>query len=274
MAALSNILPITILGFFCLIVLIVLAYYSWKRAFLRSANTQLENPEYEVEEIPGTTDFVMVGRKGHSKKKVKKPKLWEIWVSSFGERPVHERKLSSGSSLSDLLSSKDVGYWAELKPMNVTYVKNPNKAHIPPIPIPTFIAEPSTVQIPGPTTITVDGSVLMGDLANSSQYSLPQPPSREILPRHTPGPYPTEALALEVAGSSKRQKHESISGYDKSTIEAVQVSILIAMPQRPIPVRRHTTESTGPLELGVANVPLGHSAPRWAARQSIRPPAQ
>ena len=78
-------------------------------------NTQLENPEYEVEEIPGTTDFVMVGRKGHAKKKVKKPKLWEIWVSNFGGKPTHERKMSSGSSFSDLSSSKHVGYWAGLK---------------------------------------------------------------------------------------------------------------------------------------------------------------
>ena len=112
MAALTNILPITFLGSFCFIVLIALTYYSWKRASLRQPNTQLENPEYEVEEIPGTTDFVMVGRKGHSKKKVKKPKLLEIWVSG---RPTHERKVSSGSSFSDLSLSKNAGYWAELK---------------------------------------------------------------------------------------------------------------------------------------------------------------
>ena len=75
----------------------------------------LGNPEYEVEEIPGTTDFVMVGRKGHRKKKVKKPKLWEIWVSSFSGRPTHERKLSSGSSFSDLSADNGAGRWAELK---------------------------------------------------------------------------------------------------------------------------------------------------------------
>lgn len=115
MAPLSNILPITILGSFCFTVLFVLLYCAWKRAFHRRADTQLENPEYEVEEIPGTTDFVMVGRRGHSKKRVKKPKLWEIWISGFGGSPSHERKMSSGSSFSDLSLSKDVGHWAELK---------------------------------------------------------------------------------------------------------------------------------------------------------------
>ena len=115
MVPLTDILPVTLLGSFCLVVLIVLSYCSWKRAFSQRTNTQLENPEYEVEEIPGTTDFVMVGRRGHSKKKVKKPKLWEIWISGFGGRPIHLRKTSSGSSFSDLSSSNDVGYWAELK---------------------------------------------------------------------------------------------------------------------------------------------------------------
>ena len=115
MAALTNILPTTLLGSFCFIVLVVLARYSWKRASHRRLNTQLENPEYEVEEIPGTTDFVMVGRKGHTKRKVKKPKLWEVWISAFGGRSMHERKASSGSSFSDLSMSKNVGYWAELK---------------------------------------------------------------------------------------------------------------------------------------------------------------
>jgi len=115
MAVLTNILPVTILGSFCFIILIVLLYYSWKRVTSQRANTQLENPEYEVEEIPGTTDFVMVGRRGHTKRKVKKPKLWEVWVSAFGGRPTHERKMSSGSSFSDLSLDEDIGYWAELK---------------------------------------------------------------------------------------------------------------------------------------------------------------
>lgn len=273
MAPLSSILPITILGSFCFIVLFVLLYCAWKRAFHRRTDTQLENPEFEVEEIPGTTDFVMVGRRGHSKKRVKKPKLWEICISGFGGSPSHDRKMSSGSSFSDLSLSKDVGYWAEFKPMNVTYVKNPSKTHVPPMP--TLTSDPSTGQVFGPTAITMDGSTLTRDLVNSSQSSLLQPPSRDIPPRPTPGPPPAGTLATEIAErTSKRQKHESMSGYDKSTIEAVQVSILIAMPQRPVPTRRHTTESAGPLELGVANVPLGHTAPRWAARQSIRPPPQ
>jgi len=156
--------------------------------------------------------------------------------------------------------------------MTVTYVKNPNKTHIQPIP--TFI-DLSTGQFSGPTTITVDGNALIRDLANSSQSSLPQPPSRDIPPRPIPGPPPAEALAAEITEwSSKRRKHESMSGYDKSTIEAVQVSILIAMPQRPTTTRRHTTESAGPLELGTVSIPLGHSAPGWAVRQSIRPPPQ
>jgi hypothetical protein len=115
MAVLTNILPITILGSLCFIILIVLSYYSWKRAASRRADTQLDNPEYEVEEIPGTTDFVMVGRRGDTKKKVKKPKLWEVWVSALAGRPTHERKMSSGSSFSDLSLDKDIGYWAELK---------------------------------------------------------------------------------------------------------------------------------------------------------------
>jgi hypothetical protein len=115
MAVLANILPTTLIGSCCLVIFIVLAYYSWKRASRRRLNTRLENPEYEIEEIPGTTDFVMVGRKGHAKKKVKKPKLWEIWVPNFGRKSTHERKTSSGSSFSDLSFSKNVGYWAELK---------------------------------------------------------------------------------------------------------------------------------------------------------------
>jgi hypothetical protein len=112
MNILANVLPITFLGSFCLLVLIVLAYYSWRRSLSRQTNTQLENPEYEVEEIPGTTDFVMVGRKGHSKRKVKKPKLCEIWVSGS---PTHGRKVSSGSSFSDFSLNKDGGHWAEFK---------------------------------------------------------------------------------------------------------------------------------------------------------------
>jgi len=273
MAALSDILPITFLSSFFIIVLVVLAYYSWKRASPRQLHTQLENPEYEVEEIPGTTDFVMVGRKGHAKKKVKKPKLWEIWVSNFGGRPTHERKTSSGSSLSDLSLNKNVGHWAELKPMTVTYVKNPDKTHIPPVP--AFTTGPLPCQVSGPTTITVDGYALIRDLVNSSQSSLLQPPFRDNPPRPIPGPPPTETPATElVDGTSKRQNRESASGYDKSTIEAVQVSTLIVMPQRPASTHRHATGSAAPLELGVVNIPLGPSAPRWAARQSIRPPPQ
>lgn len=115
MAALANILPLTFLGTFCFLVLVLLAFYCWKRTFPQQANAELENPDYEVEEIPGTTDFVMVGRRGQRKRKIKKPKLWDVWVSNFGARPAHERKPSSGSSISDLSSSEDVGHWAELK---------------------------------------------------------------------------------------------------------------------------------------------------------------
>ena len=115
MAALANILPLTFLGSFCLLVLILLAYFCWRKTRSRRARPHLENPEYEVEEIPGTNDFVMVGRKGHRKRKVKKPKLWDIWVLNFGRGPVHERKPSSGSSFSDLSMSKDTGLWADLK---------------------------------------------------------------------------------------------------------------------------------------------------------------
>ena len=115
MAPLSNILPITFLGSFCFIVILLAAYYCWRRAFVQRANTQLENPEYEVEEIPGTTDFVMVGRRGQGKKRVKKPKLWDIWVSNFRGMSGHGRKPSSGSSFSNISLSDDAGYWAEFK---------------------------------------------------------------------------------------------------------------------------------------------------------------
>jgi len=156
--------------------------------------------------------------------------------------------------------------------MTVTYVKNPNKA-IPLIPIPP--AHPSTGPIPDPTAITVDGNALMRDLPNSSQSSLSQPPSRDIPPRPIPGPPPAETLAAEIAArTSRHDKRVSTGVYDKSTIEAVQVSVLISMPQRQTPTNHHTTESAGPLELGVVHIPLGHSAPKWAARRSIRPPPQ
>jgi hypothetical protein len=112
MNILANVLPITFLGSFCLLVLIVLAYYSWRRSSPVRRTPSSRTPEYEVEEIPGTTDFVMVGRKGHSKKKVKKPKLCEIWVSGS---PTHGRKVSSGSSFSDFSLNKDGGHWAEFK---------------------------------------------------------------------------------------------------------------------------------------------------------------
>jgi hypothetical protein len=114
-AALSNILPITFLSSFCFLVLAFLTYYCWRRAFPRRVGRDLENSEYEVEEIPGTTDFVMVGRKGHRKKKIKKPKLWDIWISNFSGRPTYERKMSSGSSFSGLSVGSDVGHWEELK---------------------------------------------------------------------------------------------------------------------------------------------------------------
>ena len=157
--------------------------------------------------------------------------------------------------------------------MAVTYVKNPEKAQIPPVP--SFAAEPLYGQAFGPTTIRVNGGDLMRDLVNPSQSSLLQPPSRDIPPRPIPTPPPTEALAAEVTQrTSKRRKHESVGGYDKSTIEGVQVSVLIAMPQRSTSTRRHTLEFAGPIELGVVNIPLGHSAPRWAARHSIHPPPQ
>ena len=156
--------------------------------------------------------------------------------------------------------------------MSVTYVKNLNKTHIPPIPIPST---PLIGEIPEPTTITMDGNALMRGLLNSSQLSLSQPPSRDVPPRRTPGPPPAEALATEPAsGMSTRKNRESVSGYDKSAIEAVQVSVLIAMPQRPTFTRRHTPESAGPLELGVAHIPLGHPALKWAARRSMRLPPQ
>ena len=154
------------------------------------------------------------------------------------------------------------------QPITVTYVKNPNKTHIP------STARPSIDPVPEQNTIIMDDSTLIRDLLNPSQTSLSQPPSRDIPPGPTPGPPPVDTLAMELASrTSNRKKHESVGGYDKSAIEAVQVSILIAMPQRPA-TRRHATESAGPLELGVVHVPLGHSAPRWAARQSIHPPPQ
>lgn len=113
MAVLANILPITFLGSFSFLVLTLFGYHYWRKgAPTQRAGSDLENPEYEVEEIPGTTDFVMVGRRGHRKKRVKKPKLWDISVFNFGGRPTHERKLSSGSSFSDF---SDAGRWAEFK---------------------------------------------------------------------------------------------------------------------------------------------------------------
>lgn len=115
MVTLANILPITFLGSFSLLVILLIAYHCWKRGFPQRVGPNLENPEYEVEEIPGTTDFVMVGRKGDRKRKIKKPKLWDVWAPNPGGRVVHERKPSSGSSVSDLSMSKVAGYWAELK---------------------------------------------------------------------------------------------------------------------------------------------------------------
>lgn len=154
--------------------------------------------------------------------------------------------------------------------MSVTYVKNPNKTHAPPIPSSSL---PPLGQIPEPTTITIDGNALMRGLPNSSQSSLSPPPSRDVPPRPIPGPPLPDNLAAEIASRmSKRKKHESMGRYDKSTIEAVQVSVLITMPQRPTSTSRHTPEPAGPLELGVVHIPLGQSAPKWAARQSIRPP--
>ena len=115
MAALSNILPIVSLGSCCIFLLVLFGCRCWRRASRLRPDVEAGNPDYEVEEIPGTTDFVMVGRKGHRKKKVKKPKLWDIWAPNPGRRPAHERKLSSGSSLSDFSLGEDVGNWAELK---------------------------------------------------------------------------------------------------------------------------------------------------------------
>lgn len=147
--------------------------------------------------------------------------------------------------------------------MTVTYVKNPEKAHTPPIPIPP--TRPSMGSGSEPITITTDDNTLMRGLPNSSQSSLSQPPSRDTPPDPTPGPPLVEALATGLASrTSKHKRHENTSGYDKSTIEAVQVSVLVAMPQQPTSTR-HTTESPGPLELGVVHIPLGHSTPRWAA---------
>lgn len=112
----------------------------------------------------------------------------------------------------------------------------------------------------------------MTDYSNSSQLSFFQPPSRDIPPGLTPGPPPAETLVTELASrTSTRKKRESTSGYDKSTIEAVQVSVLVSMPQRPAFTRHHVAGPAGPLELGVVHIPLEHSAPRWVARQSIRP---
>jgi len=115
MVALSNILPLVSLGSCCFLLLVLFGYHCWRRTSNQQADAGLENPDYEVEEIPGTTDFVMVGRRGHRKKKVKKPKLWDIWVPNIGKRPAHERKLSSGSSFSGLSLGEEVGNWAELK---------------------------------------------------------------------------------------------------------------------------------------------------------------
>lgn len=151
--------------------------------------------------------------------------------------------------------------------MTVTYVKCSNKSRIPPIPTPPI--HPSMDTVPEPTIITPDGNALMINLSNLSQSSLLRPPSRDIPPGLTPGPPPAETLATELASRISTRKHENMSGYDKSAIEAVQVSVFVAMPQRPASTHHHTT--AGPLELGVVHIPLGHAAPRWAARQSIRP---
>ena len=115
MVALSNILPLVSLGSCCFLLVVLFGYHCWRRTSTQRADAGLENPDYEVEEIPGTTDFVMVGRRGHRKKKVKKPKLWDIWVPNIGKRPAHERKPSSGSSFSDLSLDEEVGLWNELK---------------------------------------------------------------------------------------------------------------------------------------------------------------
>jgi hypothetical protein len=146
--------------------------------------------------------------------------------------------------------------------MTVTYVKSPNKTHIPLIPAPPI--HPQMGPVPEQTTITTDGDALIMNISNLSQFSLLQPPSRDIPPCPTPGPPPADTLTTElVSRATSCKRSGSVSGYDKSTIEAVQVSVLIAMPQRPT--------FTGPLELGVVHVPLGHTASRWTARQSIRP---
>lgn len=155
--------------------------------------------------------------------------------------------------------------------MTVTYVKSPNKSHAPLIPASPI--QPPMDPVSEPTTITVDGDALIMNIPNLSQSSFLQPPSRDITPSPTPGPPPADSLTTELAsGISNRKKHESMCRYDKSTIEAVQVSVLIAMPQRPTFTRCRVTESPGPLELGVVHVPIWHSASKWAARQSIRPP--
>jgi len=115
MVALSNVLPLVSLGSCCFLLVVLFGYHCWRRTSRQQPDAGLENPDYEVEEIPGTTDFVMVGRRGHRKKKVKKPKLWDIWVPNIGKRVAHVRKMSSGSSFSDLSLGEEVGHWAELK---------------------------------------------------------------------------------------------------------------------------------------------------------------
>jgi len=124
----------------------------------------------------------------------------------------------------DDIEEKDAGKWDTIKPMSVAYIKNTQHQR--------------TSAPPG------------------SHQSIVSGPRTEPTTPTTPSFCNFSAQQLETSGRRMT--------YDKATIEAVQVSVLISMPTKPGAAKAKAL-TAGPLELGIAKIALDDDK-KWKRR--------
>jgi len=156
---------------------------------------------------------------GLTRKKIKIPKLWDVQVPKLGARKMEVgvgvgKRNPYGNDL-DGEMMRGTWRWNSIKPVSVAYVKT--SQGFPPSSFPDQ---------PPPPHLHVTLDPMNHRLGSSSVLQ-------------------SETNHVEPQGNGT---------YDKATIDAVQVSVLVSMPKRPGMHKRG--ETVGPLELGVAEIAL------------------
>jgi len=154
---------------------------------------------------------------GLTRKKTKIPKLWDVQVPKLGALKMEVSVGKRNPYVTDLDGDMMRGTWRwnAIKPVSVAYVKTSQGS-----PPSCFSDQP-----PPHLHVTLD------PMNHRLGSSVLQPRS--------------ETNYVEPQGDGT---------YDKATIDAVQVSVLVSMPKRPGMHKRG--ETVGPLELGVAEIAL------------------